>query len=253
MGPAHPQAPSPLVELVRGEIDAFLAECCHIWDHAPWILLVEEAGGRFTDRTGGHAGDQGGGLYSNANLHSQLLAALHYPPNPLVHVRPATTVDLHALAEVHVRSWQEAYVGQVPQDHLDALSVEQRLRGWTETFDRMGAQAAILVLDDDGVVAGFVHVCPSRDADAPDGVGEITSIYLRPSYWGRGGGRALIAGARDALAERGFEDAILWVLETNERARRFYESDGWRLDGSEKREAIGGVQIKEVRYRRSLA
>ena len=74
-----PGSPLPLVELVRGEIDAFLAECCHLWDHAPWILLVEEAGGRFTDRTGGHAGDQGGGLYSNTNLHAQLLASLDYP------------------------------------------------------------------------------------------------------------------------------------------------------------------------------
>jgi histidinol-phosphatase len=74
-----PASPLPLVELVRGEIDAFLVERYYIWDHAPWILLVEEAGGRFTDRTGGHAGDQGGGLYSNANLHSQLLAALQYP------------------------------------------------------------------------------------------------------------------------------------------------------------------------------
>ncbi len=77
-----PATPLPLVELVRGEIDAFLAECCHIWDHAPWILLVEEAGGRFTDRTGGRAGDQGGGLYSNASLHGQLLAALRYPLRP---------------------------------------------------------------------------------------------------------------------------------------------------------------------------
>jgi histidinol-phosphatase len=75
-------SPLPLVELVRGEIDGFLAECCHIWDHAPWILLVEEAGGCFTDRTGGHAGDQGGGLYSNASLHSRLLTALHYPARP---------------------------------------------------------------------------------------------------------------------------------------------------------------------------
>lgn len=74
-----PASPLPLVELVRGEIDGFLAERFHIWDHAPWILLVEEAGGRFTDRSGGHAGDRGGGLYSNATLHSQLLASLAYP------------------------------------------------------------------------------------------------------------------------------------------------------------------------------
>lgn len=72
-------SPLPLVELVNGEIDAFLVERYHLWDHAPWILLVEEAGGRFTDRAGGRAGDQGGGLYSNANLHTQLLKALAYP------------------------------------------------------------------------------------------------------------------------------------------------------------------------------
>jgi histidinol-phosphatase len=78
VGPA-PGSPLPLVELVRGEIDAFLVEGFHLWDHAPWILLVEEAGGRFTDRTGGHAGDRGGGLYSNAGLHDQLLGRLGYP------------------------------------------------------------------------------------------------------------------------------------------------------------------------------
>lgn len=77
-----PASPLPLVELVRGEIDAFLAERYYTWDHAPWVLLVEEAGGRFTDRTGGRASDQGGGLYSNAALHAQLLAALHYPARP---------------------------------------------------------------------------------------------------------------------------------------------------------------------------
>jgi histidinol-phosphatase len=77
-----PETPAPPIRLVRGEIDAFLAECCPIWDHAPWALLVEEAGGRFTDTTGGRSSDQGGGLYSNANLHSQLLAALQYPTRP---------------------------------------------------------------------------------------------------------------------------------------------------------------------------
>ncbi|WP_165553666.1 inositol monophosphatase family protein [Kribbella capetownensis] len=77
---AHPPTtPLPLIDLVRGELDAFLVERYHLWDHAPWILLVEEAGGRFTNPTGGHAGDQGGGLYSNTNLHTQLLRALDYP------------------------------------------------------------------------------------------------------------------------------------------------------------------------------
>jgi histidinol-phosphatase len=77
-----PPSPLPLVELVRGEIDGFLAERYHLWDHAPWILLVEEAGGRFTDRAGGRRGDRGGGLYSNGDLHAELLRRIGYPERP---------------------------------------------------------------------------------------------------------------------------------------------------------------------------
>ena len=73
-----PSSPVPLVELVRGEIDAFVAEGFYLWDHAPWILLVEEAGGRFTDREGTSSGARGGGVYSNDALHADLVKSLGY-------------------------------------------------------------------------------------------------------------------------------------------------------------------------------
>jgi histidinol-phosphatase len=65
-----------LPELVRGEIEAFYVDCCQVWDHAPWVLLVEEAGGRFTDHDGGASPAKRGGLYSNAALHDALLHAI---------------------------------------------------------------------------------------------------------------------------------------------------------------------------------
>lgn len=74
--PMVPRSPLPLVELVRGAIDAFLVECCQIWDHAPWVLLVEEAGGRFTDHDGGRRPDRRGGLYATAAWHDRLWARL---------------------------------------------------------------------------------------------------------------------------------------------------------------------------------
>ena len=65
-----------LPEVIRGEIEAFYVDCCQVWDHAPWVLLVEEAGGRFTDHEGGRSPAKRGGLYSNAALHDALLAAI---------------------------------------------------------------------------------------------------------------------------------------------------------------------------------
>lgn len=76
-----PRSPLPLVGLVRGEIDGFVAEGFYLWDHAPWILLVQESGGRFTDRTGSDFGDRGGGVYSNESLHADLVRSLGYRPS----------------------------------------------------------------------------------------------------------------------------------------------------------------------------
>lgn len=67
-----------LIRLVRGEVDCFFAEGHQLWDHAPWVLLVEEAGGRFTNHRGGTAPIQGGGIYSNAALHDALVSHLGY-------------------------------------------------------------------------------------------------------------------------------------------------------------------------------
>ena len=45
-----------------------------------------------------------------------------------IKIREPSKNDARSLAEVHVRSWQAAYKGQVPNDFLDNLSVERRGR-----------------------------------------------------------------------------------------------------------------------------
>jgi len=52
--------------------------------------------------------------------------------------------------------------------------------------------------------------------------------------------------------DNGFTAVVLWVLETNARARRFYEVAGFAPDGGEQVETFGAVPLREVRYRRAL-
>ena len=174
-----------------------------------------------------------------------------------VEVRPATVDDAEAIAIVHVRSWQSAYRGLMPDDLLDGLSVARRAGAWRTIMESGGEWSALLVLEGDHDVEGFAHLCAARYAGAPADTGEITSIYLQPESWGRGAGRALMDAAVQRLAAEGFGDAILWVLVGNERARRFYEAARWTCDGTEKSERVGaegrpGVTITETRYRRVL-
>jgi histidinol-phosphatase len=62
--------------LLQGKLDAVVAAAGGIWDHAPAVLLVHEAGGGFCDHNGGSRLDGGGGIYSNGHLHDQLKALL---------------------------------------------------------------------------------------------------------------------------------------------------------------------------------
>ena len=46
----------------------------------------------------------------------------------------------------------------------------------------------------------------------------------------------------------GYEDVFLWVLEENERARRFYENFGFVPTDDFLDDNIGGRDLREVRY-----
>jgi len=169
-----------------------------------------------------------------------------------VAVRLATVDDADAITRVHVGTWQVAYRGQLPDAYLDRLSGEIPQRAeW-----RRGALAQprdpaqrTFVAERDGEVVGFVSSGPS-DADATRG--EVYAIYVDPAAWSTGAGRALMDRAVAELAALGFADAVLWVLESNARARRFYARCGWIADGATKVDTRGEVVLREVRYARSL-
>jgi hypothetical protein len=46
--------------------------------------------------------------------------------------------------------------------------------------------------------------------------------------------------------------AILWVLDDNPRARRFYELAGWAADGTAREIELFGFRFPEVRYIKTL-
>lgn len=170
-------------------------------------------------------------------------------------VRLATERDVEAVAVVQARTWQAAYRGLIPQEYLDRLDPQRRQHAWLQWLRGNPAPAALFVLehDTDGVV-GFINVAPSRDPDTdPRLVGEVQACYILPEQWGQGGGRLLMETALRRLHDAGYREVVLWVLDTNERARRFYEAGGWRADGSTKTDPSHGYPRVEVRYRHTTA
>jgi GNAT superfamily N-acetyltransferase len=178
-------------------------------------------------------------------------------------IRRAKPEDAMAIATVHVRSWKAAYPGLIPQEYLDGLLPEHRVAGWEEVLAvTEWPRAGVLLLVEDSStpdeerrtgpgenVTGFSHICPTRDDDLdPTTTGEVTSIYLAPEAWGSGNGVALLGTSIDQMVAAGYETATLWALDTNARARRFYEIGGWELDGAKKLHDWGTFVCTDVRY-----
>ena len=119
---------------------------------------------------------------------------------------------------------------------------------WLDAFADPDRRNGAFVAEEGGRVVGFASFCPSRDEDAPRATGEVPAIYVEPPAMGKGVGRKLLEEATAELRLAGFTRATLWVLEGNERARRFYENEGWTWDGSVSTHMFDCANEPVVRY-----
>jgi len=165
-----------------------------------------------------------------------------------VSIRLAKAEDAQQIATVHVKTWQFAYRGQIPDKFLDSMSIDARTLRWQEILAGMGMQERVLVAERDGMIVGFCVVGRSRDKDADDTIGELYTIHVDAQSMNQGIGSDLIKAGQEYLVEQGYRHVTLWVLESNRRARRFYESKGWAADGVSRTEEIANAVIPEMRY-----
>ncbi|MFL5348498.1 MAG: GNAT family N-acetyltransferase [Hyalangium sp.] len=165
-------------------------------------------------------------------------------------IRPARPEDADAVAKVHVRAWQAAYRGLLPDEYLASLRAEERARRYTFGSSDPLAPATLVAVDGTELI-GFATTAPARDPDCA-GQGELAALHVDPGAWGRGVGRALIAAARAQLVDRGHTGAILWVMVGNSRAEQFYRHDGWLPDGARRTDQVWGATVDELRFRRRL-
>ena len=157
-------------------------------------------------------------------------------------LRTADPDDLAAVGALHYRSRAAAYAGLVPPEALTFGSEAALGQWWVERYGWERDTHRLTVAVENGTVIGFTYLGPSEET----GVTELYAIHVDPRHVGSGVGRLLMLDALPHLGER----AVLWVLDANARARRFYEAGGWTADGRRRESPIGGTITHQVRYAR---
>lgn len=122
----------------------------------------------------------------------------------MIEVRRATTDDAAAVADVFLESFHATY--DFPLAHTD-----DEVRGWVR--DRLIPEQETWVATDAGRVVAILALEP----------GWVNQLYVAPDRLGEGLGRRLL----DLAKERQPGGLTLWTFQVNDRARRFYERNGF--------------------------
>lgn len=156
-----------------------------------------------------------------------------------VRIRPARIEDADSLLEnIALIGAEEVYV------MIDTPSHDPEAeREWVRSFD--GQRSALFVADAAGAVVGAAD-CHGGAYPKNRHVGDL-GIAIRDGWREVGLGRVLMERVLDWMRARGFEKATLCVFATNVRARRLYESLGFRTEGVRRKQIrIRGELVDEV-------
>jgi ribosomal protein S18 acetylase RimI-like enzyme len=173
-------------------------------------------------------------------------------PASTLTIRLATPDDVDALARVSRLAFEATYPEIVPADVL-AEWVETAPTMWRTAFDQREPDSPWRpwVAVRGGMVVGYATTSPGKDWWLPpiEGSGELTNLYLEPDAIGSGVGSALYDHAVADVRARGFNPFVVWAFRDNDRARRFYEGKGLKIDIPHHDWVLGGVPCPIVRFR----
>lgn len=161
-------------------------------------------------------------------------------------IREATVNDARRIAEIEVESSRYAYKNIVADEHLyQNLSVEGRIPVYERWLSEKRFTLYVYEEPETGKILGMMGIGMCEDEDKTNAF-ELHFIYVDPDYVRMGIGSEMLAFYEEAGMAQGCTDFVIWVLEENEKGRKFYEKHGYRLDGQEK--IFRRWNKREIRY-----
>lgn len=135
-------------------------------------------------------------------------------------LREATIDDLRALAELHVRTFNEAHLGPGESGPTYATREWQ----WRDKLADTDGTHFVLVLETAGKqLVGFIWCHPTKDN--PTWAARLNKMYRLRDYQRRGLGKRMFAAAVTRLLEHGLTSMALFTDVDNEPACNFFRNE----------------------------
>ena len=141
-------------------------------------------------------------------------------------IREARPADAEGIARAHAASWRTSYRGVLPDAALDRFEARERAASWRDVLQDRSILTLVAYDTTHHDIVGFCDAGKSRS----DGghAAEVYRMYIEHHAKRHGLGREMFEQVTDWLRGRELRSLIIWVLDGNHHARRFYEAMGGR-------------------------
>jgi ribosomal protein S18 acetylase RimI-like enzyme len=154
--------------------------------------------------------------------------------------------ELTKLAKIYWAAWNHAFSKHFPPENLERVTVgdfEERWRGYFADEN-----VSSFVYKQNSAPLGFVACRIQHDKSA-----EIVSMMVLPTCIRTGIGSKLMEKALSYLSGKRCKTAILWVVEENTNARRFYERFGFSPSKEQRHINRYGIELCQLQYEKHLS
>ncbi len=143
-----------------------------------------------------------------------------------VDVQLATSAETRVVRDVYLRSWRAGYAGLLDERDIDEGAARRADYDWAAEVGRTDRRFALAAVGGDPSGVAAVGPDPSEEI----GGTWLDLFYVTPERWGSGVAPALHTWVLDDCRTRGVQLLRLRVVSAQQRARRFYEREGWTPD-----------------------
>jgi len=160
-------------------------------------------------------------------------------------IRRGKLADAEGIARAHTASWRTSYRGILPDAVLERIDVDQRVSSWRRTLQD---PSILTLVAYDTTHHDIVGLCDAgRTRGDSRYAAEVYRIYIEHHAKRYGLGREMFEQVTDWLRSQQLHSLIIWVLDNNHHARRFYEAMGGRA-ASRMPSAVSGFPVVELSY-----
>lgn len=166
----------------------------------------------------------------------------------MLSVRNMLESDTEDVAAIHLASWQKAYQHLLPSPYLSKLDLAKLRDNWRVGLEINPDVVRLVALQNKQVVGYSVGLENRFTGLFPEVPAELWAVYVHPDNWQQDIGSRLLRAFSEQISARNWSQFIVWVLEENHSARKFYEKNGGLIQPQQRISLYGGEEFNEVSY-----